>query len=332
MGGSLLAVTSVFDGSLACSHAAHFESVSLFCTRHVGQLQPVGFGKFFQSKPPILLMNAALEVVAVAELFGTLFFALPQAAHSALVFLLRTKHSGHSHVSAAGLNLSPQLEATTGALSTVSSLFFEATIDLAGNAPFIFCGRGCEHFEHSSAAAFIVKHFIHVQLVAFGELLLLLLFAGAISFDRNLFIATGESFVCLDLGDDLIVGIGFFKDGELNEKVVLTSLKNALDVDGLAADVEFAAGDCVDLLSLATLSAVHSSSFSSKFSNSNGFENTNSSVTSNFGKLEIFNTAFGKFTGLGLSSNLLSFLRVSFPTYWLPVSLDSLDRKRIHRC
>lgn len=260
-----------------------------------------------------MLVVIAGAFVAGAPLLGTLFFALPQATHSALAFLLRTKHSGHSQESAAGLNLSPQLEAISGVLATESTLLSAATNDLAGST---LGGRGCEHFEHSLATVFMVKHFMHVQLVTFGEMPLLLLFAEAVSFDKNLLVGDDESSVCLDVGDILMVGVGFFKNVILKdvEPVFLASLENVLNVDGLAASTEFAAGDWVDFVFLATLSVVDFSTFSSKFSNNSGFENTNSSVTSNFGKLEIFNTAFGKFTGFGRSSNLLSFLRVSFPT------------------
>lgn len=286
---------------------------SLFEAVSAALLHPPGFCRFFQSKvaPPLL--------PAAAPLFGTLFFALPQATHSALAFLLRTMHSGHSHVSAAGLNLSPQPEAVSGAAATTSALLSAVADGLAGST---LGGRGCEHFEHSSAALFMVKHFMHVQWALFGELPLLLLFVEAVSFDSGLLVGVDdaddeESSVCLDDGDDLTtVCSAFFSSLTLNDAktVFFASFENVFDVDGLAASTGLATGDWVDLVLLAALSAAASSTASSKFSNSSGFENTNSSLTSNFGKLEIFNTAFGKFTGFGLSSNLLSFLRVSFPT------------------
>lgn len=317
LGGSLLAVVaSPLDGSFGCSQAAHFVSVSLFCTQQVPQLQPVGFFRFCQSKPPLLL------VVAVAPLLATLFFALPQAAHSTHAFLLRTKHSGHSHVSAGGLNLSPQLGA-------FGSSLFSASTTLAGATGSAFCWRWREHFEHSSAL-FLVKQFMHVQL-ALGEPLMEPFGEQAVSFDSENLLGDWLS-VDLGVGDNFSTGFAVLRKAAVNVCVtllLLASFENEPDVDGLAGGAVLAAGDCVDLLFLETaVSELDSSILSSKFSSRSGFENTNSSVTSNFGKLEIFSTAFGKLTGLGLSSNLLSFLRVTLPPDWAPVSLDSLEMKR----
>ncbi len=328
----VVVVVVLVDGSLGAPQDAHLASSFLFCIQQPSHfhLSLGAFWKFFhKSLPPVMDGRGVThELPSGASAAGVmLFLDVPHATHFSCVFWLRTKHSLHSHVSEGALNLSPQLEAkgSTDGLEVGGS----ATSAFGGAIAFTVGDWRFRRQPVHRLPVFLDKHSSQVQSAVVFEV-------GAFG-STKLLAANGLLHGTLTSPLDFLVEGDFFGAADFGVcfEAVFVLLRGVrfLFVVGvfLGDGDDFWSSDGADSISSA-VSVDSSSSFWTKLSNSNGFEKVNISVTSNLGKFDIFNSAFGNVTGVkGLSSNLLSFFRFILLKYSPPLVFFEVLKKRPKR-